>query len=52
MNNEFLAEISIFDNFQVRKIFYCEERYFPVQDIVFVLTESKNTTDYIKKNES
>ena len=49
MNNEFLAEISIFDNFQVRKIFYCEERYFPVQDIVFVLTESKNTTDYIKK---
>lgn len=49
MNNEFLAEISIFDNFQVRKIFYNEERYFPVQDIVFVLTEGKNTADYIKK---
>jgi len=52
MNKEFLAEISIFDNFKVRKIFYNWERYFPVQDIVFVLTESKNPSDYIKKMRS
>ena len=47
--NSAITEISLFDVFEVRKIRYNEERYFPINDIVFVLTESKNVIDYIKK---
>lgn len=47
--NNTITEISLFDVFEVRKIRYNEERYFPINDIVFVLTESKNVVDYIKK---
>lgn len=42
-------EISLFQNFEVRKIFHNDEWYFPINDIVYVLTESKNVVDYIKK---
>ena len=49
LNKSLSTEISIFDNFQIRKVFYKDERYFPIQDIVRVLTESKNVSDYIKK---
>jgi hypothetical protein len=43
------TDISLFHNFPVRRVIYKDERYFPVSDIVYVLTESKNVVDYIKK---
>jgi hypothetical protein len=49
MNTVSITDISVFDKFEVRKVWYKDQRYFPVNDIVFVLTESKNTVDYIKK---
>lgn len=52
LNKSLSTEISIFDNFQIRKVFYKDERYFPIQDIVRILTESKNVSDYIKKLKS
>ena len=41
--------IVLFNDEKVRRERYNDERYFSVQDIVFVLTESKNPSDYIKK---
>lgn len=41
-------EISIFQNWEVRKVFYKNERYFPLHDIVFVLTQSKDVKTYIR----
>jgi DNA-damage-inducible protein D len=49
MNTVSMTDISVFDKFEVRKVWHKDQRYFPVNDIVFVLTESKNTVDYIKK---
>lgn len=46
--NKTITEISLFDVFEVRKIRYNEERYFPINDIVFVLTETKDTKTYIR----
>ncbi len=43
------TDISLFDNFKIRKVLYKDEWYFPVSDIVYVLTESTNVVDYIKK---
>ena len=41
--------IVLFNDEKIRRERYNDERYFSVQDIVFVLTESKNPSDYIKK---
>ena len=41
--------IVLFNDEKVRRERYNDERYFPVIDIVFVLTESKNPSDYIQK---
>ena len=41
--------IVLFNDEKIRREWYNDERYFSVQDIVFVLTESKNPSDYIKK---
>lgn len=41
--------IVLFNDEKIRRERYNDERYFSVQDIVFVLTESKNSSDYIKK---
>jgi hypothetical protein len=49
MNSISETNISVFDKFEVRKVWNKDERYFPINDIVFVLTESKNVVDYIKK---
>ncbi len=49
MNSVPKTNISVFDKFKVRKVWNKDERYFPINDIVFVLTESKNVVDYIKK---
>jgi len=49
MNIQSTTDISVFDTFEVRKVWYKDQRYFPINDIVFVLTESKNIVDYIKK---
>ena len=46
--NNTITEISLFDVFEVRKIRYNEERYFPINDVVFVLTESKDIKTYIR----
>lgn len=47
-NNISITEISLFDTFEIRKVWYNEERYFPINDIVFVLTETKNIKTYIR----
>ena len=49
MDNTIGLEVSLFQNFEVRKVLYRDEWYFPIHDIVFVLTESRNVGDYIKK---
>ncbi len=41
-------EISLFQNREVRKIWHRDERYFPIHDIVFVLTESRDVKTYIR----
>lgn len=41
-------EISLFQNLEVRKLWYRDERYFPIHDIIFVLTESKDIKTYIR----
>lgn len=43
------TDISIFNNLQIRKVFYKDEWYFPINDIVYILTKSVNVVDYIKK---
>ncbi len=52
MNSILKTNISVFDGFEVRKVWNKDERYFPINDIVFVLTASKNVVDYIKKMKS
>jgi DNA-damage-inducible protein D len=44
-----ITEITLFNNLEVRRVWHNDERYFSVSDIVYVLTESKNVIDYIKK---
>ena len=39
-------EISLFDNFPVRKVMYQEERYFSIVDVVVVLTDSPTPRQY------
>ncbi len=41
-------EVSLFQNLEVRKLWYRDEWYFPINDIVFVLTESRDTKTYIR----
>jgi len=40
--------ISIFQNKKVRKIWYHEEWYFCIIDVIEILTDSKNPSGYIK----
>jgi len=42
-------QIAIFRGKQIRKIIYNNEWWFVVEDVVFVLTDSVNTKDYINK---
>lgn len=49
MTDVIKLEISLFQNLEVRKVWYKDEWYFPIHDIVFILTESVNVVDYIKK---
>jgi hypothetical protein len=43
--------LAIFENFKIRRYYdeKTEKWYFSVVDIIFVLTESTNPTDYLKK---
>lgn len=40
------TDISLFDNFPVRKIMYKDERYFSIVDVVIVLTDSPSPRQY------
>lgn len=42
------TKIIVFDNKHIRREYYNEEWYFSVIDIVGVLSESVNPTDYLK----
>lgn len=46
MNNNYLA---IFEGSKIRRVIYQNKWYFSVVDIVSILTESTNPTDYFKK---
>jgi len=48
MNIQSTTDISVFDTFEVRKVWYKDQRYFPINDIVFVLTETKDIKTYIR----
>lgn len=39
----------LFDRKAIRKVWYADEWYFSIVDIVAILSESKNPTDYLKK---
>ncbi len=41
--------ISLFEQKEVRKVRYKDQWYFSVVDVVNVLTDSINPTDYLKK---
>jgi len=42
-------KLAIFESKEIRKVWYNEEWWFVITDIVFALTESKNVSDYLKK---
>lgn len=42
-------KLAIFDEKEIRRQWYNEDWYFSVEDVVYALTESANTKDYIKK---
>ncbi|MBQ3145712.1 MAG: Bro-N domain-containing protein [Clostridia bacterium] len=42
-------KLALFEDKEIRKTWYNEDWYFSVEDVVYALTESVNTKDYIKK---
>lgn len=42
-------DVALFEQKEVRKKWHKEKWYFSVSDVVQILTDSKNVTDYIKK---
>jgi prophage antirepressor-like protein len=44
-----ISELVVFDDKKIRRTLYNNEWWFSVEDIVFVLTDSANPKDYIKK---
>jgi len=42
-------DITLFEQQEVRKKWHKEKWYFAINDVVQILTDSKNVTDYIKK---
>ena len=48
-NNLEIRQLVVFEQKEVRRVWYMEEWYFAVHDIVNILTDSTNTRDYIKK---
>ena len=42
-------KLAIFESKEIRKVWYNDEWWFVVEDIVFALTESVNDKDYINK---
>lgn len=42
-------KLAIFEEKEIRRKWYNEDWYFSVEDVVYALTESVNTKDYIKK---
>ena len=42
-------KLAIFEEREIRREWYHEDWYFSVEDVVYVLTESANVKDYIKK---
>jgi DNA-damage-inducible protein D len=44
--------IALFEGKEIRKVRHNEERWFVLTDVIFVLTESVNTQEYIKKMRS
>ena len=41
--------IALFEQKKVRRVWYNEQWYFSVLDVIFALTDSKNPKDYLKK---
>lgn len=42
-------KLALFEEKEIRRTWYNEDWYFSVEDVVYALTESANTKDYIKK---
>jgi len=43
------GEVELFERNEVRKVWHKDKWFFAVSDVVQILTDSKNVTDYIKK---
>ena len=42
-------KLALFEEKEIRRTWYNEDWYFSVEDVIYALTESANTKDYIKK---
>ena len=42
-------KLAIFEDKKIRKVWYNDEWWFSIVDVVWALTESKNPSDYLKK---
>ena len=42
-------KLSIFEDKKIRKVWYNDEWWFVITDVIYALTESKNLSEYLKK---
>ncbi len=44
-----MNKLVVFDDKRIRRTWHNEDWYYVIEDVVYAITESKNTKDYINK---